>query len=278
MTRFYKLQKISSIIPFWSTFVIAIITMIELKRNHASKRIWRYFILTFFAAGSIVFFINKVVMSGQHLFLNIVVSGLILAVANILFVEFQIMCVQTNDTETHIKSRTKWYVVVCCAAVIVLGLGILLFTLFVPTIDIEDSNGVADTSLVTISLDEILTSPDNYSAVSSYTSYEGASTNVDGRMKEYDHENCSFSCKKISGIITLQVTKTKNDQLMLDIFSQLDEGNAEIVIIVDDQYYDSIPINQSNSIELSNIANKTIVVRLAAESAKVHVAVERTEI
>ncbi len=51
----------------------------------------------------------------------------------------------------------------------------------------------------------------------------------------------------------------------------------EIVVIVDGQYYDHIPINKSSSIVLSNVADKLVVVRIGAESAKMKVTVKRTE-
>ena len=51
----------------------------------------------------------------------------------------------------------------------------------------------------------------------------------------------------------------------------------EIVVIVDGQYYDHIPVNQSNTVVLSNVADKLVVVRIGAESAKMQVTVKRTE-
>ena len=65
MTKFQKIQRISSIIPFWSTIFVAIFTMIKLKRQKASKKLWAYFILTFFVSGSIVYLLNTVIMTGD---------------------------------------------------------------------------------------------------------------------------------------------------------------------------------------------------------------------
>jgi len=212
-------------------------------------------------------------MTGQHLTLNVIVSWLILTIANILFVDFQIMSIQSSPA--NITLNIKAYVIISGIIVALLGVGMLLFTLFTPWVSIEDTNGAYDNSLVTIGLDEIISSPDNYSALSSYTSYDGPSTNIVGTMKDYDYQECAFSCQKISGIMTLHATKTNKNKLSLDFFSQLESGNMEIVVIVDGEYYDSIPINQNSSIVLSDIANKTVVIRIGAESAKMKITVKR---
>ena len=275
MTRFHKFQKISSIVPFWSTLLILVITMVELKRRAASKKLWGCFILIFFVIGAAVFLVNNVIMTGQHWTLNIIVSWLICTIANILFVDLQIKSAQ--DSQTTTKSSKKTYVIAGCVIAGVLAIGALLIGLFSPSVDIKDNNGAADTSLATIELNDIVSSSDHYSAFSSYTSYKGASTAVEGTLKDRDYQECAFSCQKISGIMTVQATKTKSDTLSLDISSQVDRGNMEIVVIVDGQYYDHIPINQSNTVALSNVADKLVVVRIGAESAKMNVSVKRTE-
>jgi hypothetical protein len=61
------------------------------------------------------------------------------------------------------------------------------------------------------------------------------------------------------------------------VSSQLEEGNLEIIIVVDGEYYAHVPINQTSSVALSDIAGKTVLVKMAAESAKVSVVVKRFE-
>ena len=84
-----------------------------------------------------------------------------------------------------------------------------------------------------------------------------------------------FSCKKISGVKTLHATKSPYDTLTLKFSSQLDAGNLEIVIIVDGEYYCHVPVNQISTVELTNIGNKTVVVKAAAESASLKISVQR---
>lgn len=273
MTKFQKIQKFSSIIPYWSTFFVAVATMVELKRRAASKKIWFFFILTFILSVIAVYLLNAVIMTGKHPLLNVIASGLILAAANILFVDFQVMSVQRQQATSTTISKTG--IIICCLSVVLVGIAMLLFALLSPAVDIEDINGTKDTSLAVIDVNEFLTASDHYSAFSSYTSQIGSSTNVTGKLKGYDYQECSFQCQKISGVITLQATKTTCNQISLEICSQLEEGNMELVVIVDGEYYDHVPINQNSSIVLSGISGKTVVVKMAAESAKVSVSVTR---
>ena len=276
MKNFQKIQILSSVIPFWSTVFVAICSMVELKKNKASPKIWAYYILTFLASGSIVLLVNKFIMSGQHLLLNVLVTGLILAITNIIFVNLQCMSAKTEQPKTRGNTQTYRIIFVVAGVLALIGCIVVLVIYFQPTSHIEDINGADNTELAVIAQDEILSSQDVYTAFSLHTGYDGAKTHVVGKMKDYDYEECSLSCKKLSGTYTLQATKTDANQLTLDITSQLDEGNMEIVIIVDGELYTSLPVNQEYSITLIDIAGKTILVKIAAESAKMEAYVKRT--
>lgn len=275
MTKFQKIQRISSIIPVWSTFFIAIVTMVELKRRKASVKLWVYFILTFFLFGIVVYLVNTFIMTGQHIVLNIIVSGLILAVANILFVDLQVMSAQPQYNKEETKFNNKKVIYCITAGAVIVGVAVLLSALLAPSVDIEDSNGSENTSLAVIDTNDILSSTNNFSAFSSNASQSGDHTDVVGKLKKYDYDEVTFRCKKISGIKTLQVTKAISDQMTLEIDSQLDAGNMEIVIIVDGEYYDSVAANKASSIVLTGIIGKTVIVKMAAESAKVNISIKR---
>ena len=246
--------------------------MITLKRQHASRKIWSFFISTFFLSGIVVWFLNEAILIDTHPVLNIVLSGLILAIANILFVEYQIMSKKIDQPETKVKNM-KWIIIVCVAAVATTAV-VLLFVFLLPDRSIEDTNGIENTNLAVLTLDDLL-SYDNYSAYMSHASHEGASTSVKGTKKEYDYQYCSFGCKEISGVKTIQVTKSTENQISLNISSQVEEGNMEIVIIIDDIYYDHVPVNQDCSVILNDVAEKEVVVKIGAESAKMQITVER---
>ena len=275
MTKFQKIQRISSIIPVWSTFFIAIVTMVELKRRKASAKLWIYFILTFFLSGIVVYLVNTFIMTGQHIALNVVVSGLILAVANILFVNFQVMGAQPQYSKEETKIKNEKVIYLITAGVVIVGVTVLLSALLAPSVDIEDSNGRENTSLAVIDTNEILSSTNNFSAFNSNTSQRGEHSGVVGKLKKHDYDEVTFRCEKISGIKTLQVTKAVSNKMTLEIDSQLDAGNMEIVIIVDGEYYDSVAANKVSSVVLTGIINKTVIVKMAAESAKMNISIKR---
>ena len=275
MTKFQRIQKISSIIPFYSSIFVFIVTMIELKRKHASAKYWFLFCLTFFLSGILVYILNAVVMTGQHPVLNVIASGLLLAAANIICVDIQAKCPQKGDCEK--PRNNKKIIIICCiiAGIFVVTVSIaVLILLTSPSIDIEDSNG-SDTNLAVITMDEILTTKNHFSAFCSYFSNSGQKTKVAKALEDYDYDKVAFGCEKISGIKILQATKTECNQLTLNIESTLESGNMEIIIIVNNEYYDSVAVNQTHTIVLDNIAEKQVVLKFAAESAKMHISVTR---
>ena len=56
----------------------------------------------------------------------------------------------------------------------------------------------------------------------------------------------------------------------------MEAGNAEIVILIDGEYYCSVDVNQSKTVTLQDISNKEILVKLAGEDAKIKIDVKRT--
>lgn len=249
--------------------------MIQLKRSAAPKKTWICFILTFFLSGLSVYFLNTVIMTGKHPLFNTIASGLLLTVANLLFVDFQIMCNQAAPPKT--TKCNPILLIACCTTCVIAAIVALLFSLLSSSLIIEDTNGIENKSLALIEFDDIISKNNHYSSLGSHSTKTGSCTKVEGKLKNYDYQECSYSYQKISGIMTLQATKTTKDQITLEISSQLEEGNLEIVIVIDGQYYSHVPINQISTIVLSNIAEKTVVVKMAAESAKLSISIKRLE-
>ena len=73
----------------------------------------------------------------------------------------------------------------------------------------------------------------------------------------------------------LQATKIFVNTLTLNINSFVESGNAEIIILIDGEYYCSVDVNQSRSIILQDISNKEVIVKLAGEDAKITMNVSR---
>lgn len=275
MTKFQRFQKISSIIPFYSSIFVFIVTMIELKRKNASIKNWVFFILTFFLSGICVYLLNAFIMTGNYPILQIIASGCLLAIANIICVDIQMKCTQNKTSEKSKKSK-KGIVIVCIAtSILIISASIfLLISFLTPSINIEDSNG-NDTDLAVITLDEILTTDNHFSAISSHFSNGGQKTNVASDLEDHDFDEVVFQCERLSGIKTLQATKTECNQLTFHIESTLESGNMEIIIMVDNEYYDSVAVNQTHTIVLNDVADKQVVLKIAAESAELHIAVTR---
>lgn len=175
--------------------------------------------------------------------------------------------------------------IICISSVVFSCLCLLVTLIFVAGLigesisddkHIPDVNSDADTALAVIEPFQIVSSKDDYAAFSKTERYCVPTTNVDGELKKNDYQECALISPKISGIKTLQATKTDCNQLTLDVTSRLEEGNMEIVIVVDDQFYASVPVNQEYSITLNDIAGKTVLVKIAAESAKMEAYVKRT--
>ena len=275
MTKFQRFQKLSSVIPFYSSIFVFIVTMIELKRKNASAKDWFFFLLTFFLSGIFLYILNTVIMTGKYPILQLTASGLLLAAANIICVDIQANCTQKSGTEKPNKRKKGLVYCIIAGVFFTIASIILLVSLFSPSINIEDSNG-DHTNLAVITMDEILTTDNHFSAFSSHFSNRGQKTKVGKALEDFDFDEVVFQCEKISGIKILQATKTECNQLTLNIESILESGNMEIIIMVNGEYYDSVAVNQTQTIVLNDIAEKQVVLKIAAESAKVRIAVTRT--
>jgi len=279
MTKFQKVQKLTSIIPFYSTFFIVIVTLLKLKKEKASVKIWTYFILIFFLSGTVVYLLNAFIMTGQHVILNIIASGIILAIANNEFVNLQVKSEQgiTKQRTTGSKRIILIGIICLCLCAVVMGCALVIYLFLFPGIKIEDTNGKENINLNTITLEEIINIEDEYRAMNSAgTKTSGSRTKVVGSLKEVDYDYCSFTSSDVSGIATIQATRTNCKKIVLEIESQLNSGNLEIVIIIDDEYYKHVAVNQAQTVELDDISEKTVVVRIGAESANTHVVVKRS--
>ena len=274
MTKFQKFQRISSIIPFYSSFFVFTVTMIELKKQKASTKLWLYFTLVFGGAVVFTYLLNQYVMTGQHLLLNYIATGLLLAAANILCVDIQVMCHREITPAKSAHCSVRWIVYASLILIVIAVICLIGMYLF-PSVEIEDMNGPNRSNVVTITKDRIISTDNNYSALGAIFTSSGSATSVTGELEKYDYDVCYYSYKNISGIKTLHATKSAQNNLTLAISSTLESGNMELFLIIDGQYYDSIQANESKTVILNNISCKTVVIKMAAESARVKVSISR---
>lgn len=92
MKKLFLVQKISSIIPFYSSYVIYFITMCLFRRYKATPKAWLHFIAITFSTVFLVFVLNSFIMTGDHKILNVLASGALMAISNILCVDLQSKC------------------------------------------------------------------------------------------------------------------------------------------------------------------------------------------
>ena len=142
---------------------------------------------------------------------------------------------------------------------------------------IEDTNG-ALTDLVTIHLNEVATS-ESYSSMefmSSYT-YSGDTTGIAKDYEQWDHDYLRHSANKISGVKVIQATKVASSgRLLIDISSEIDNGNFEIAIISPQhEIMLTIPINTFQRVRIDTTMEGIYIVVIGAESAKYRIEVER---
>lgn len=155
------------------------------------------------------------------------------------------------------------------AGIIVVGV------LFVSNAQIEDTNGSGNTDLAVITMDEILSNRESNSSFVSSFFRSGSNTRINGMYEAVDYTSCRYKSQKYSGTHTVHATKTTADTLVLDIEVMLESGNLEVVILIDGEYYDHVPVHGTQSITLQNVSNKTVTVKVAGESARFSISVTR---
>ena len=172
----------------------------------------------------------------------------------------------------------KKLIALCISIPIVVIVAILIAVIISLTSesDFIDTNGPENFALTEITRDDILSKDNNYRSSVGSASHSGYHTNIIGtRLRDCDYDYISKSFGKIHGVVILQATKISGNTLTLNISSSVESGNAEIVIIVDGEYYCSVDVNQHQSITLQNVSNKEVIVKLAGEEAKMKIDVTR---
>jgi len=165
---------------------------------------------------------------------------------------------------------------VSISVAVIVALLIALIILVASESDFVDTNGPENFALTEITRDDVLSKDNNYISSMAVERHSGHHTNITGtRLRDYDYDYISRSFGKIHGVIILQATKISENTLTLNINSSIESGNAEIVIIIDGEYYCSVDVNQDQSIVLQNISNKDVIVKLVGEKAKIKVDVTR---
>ena len=259
MTKFQKIQKFSSVIPFASSVFVFFATYVVLARKRATMKYWLLFILIWTLAFSVMTFVDRYLMSGLFPVLNVIVSGGILAITNLFSVDLQIKC------ESYAEGTGKHWKIISLVVVAVALTAIVLATMissFSNAMEhIPDTNGMENTNVTSYTQEQLVSAPDQRISYMSGSGFGG--------------DRGTFHAKKVSGIETVLTTESENDSLILEIDAKLNSGNMEVVIVVDGAYYAHVPLNTPQKIVLEDVAGKTVAVRFAAESADMSLTVVR---
>lgn len=293
-TKFQIIQQWLSLIPFWSTLFIAIVTYIDLYRKKARAIYWVKYGLNFFVSAIAVTVLNGIVMTGEHIILNIIASAALLVLTNFYFVQIQFEAMQkeqnkeSSDDIISTKSEAlapKHIIILIVISLVLWALGVTAFACyrivdnFIANTDkkIEDTNGPDDFSVVTITDEEIAkTDYSDYSAFLFGSSTEGSPSGVsDENLKKVDYDKTRYTSSSLSGIYVANATKTESNAMSLKITSTVESGNAEIYVFIDNKLHSKVNINETVELFLEDISDKTVYVKVACESAKMVIEVER---
>ncbi len=277
MTRFQKFQIYCGIfLPLFGSVIVFFATMFELVKKKAGLKYWGYLFLIFFGFGLLATLVPNFLMSSETpllQFLQFLVTALIMLGANVACVYLQCKC-PAGDVGFWEKIPVKWIVLGAVVLAVMVGAFTIVGTLFGEMLTYEDLNGAEDASLNTITSEMVLEN-NRSSTLMSHKGHDGNSTKAEYPFKEYDWDECRFGAKQMHGVMTLQATKIDTDRLTIKISSELKSGNAEFFVIIDGQITERVPASMPDGklfiLELENIAGKTVVVKLAGESAEIEV-------
>ena len=281
MNKFQKVQKASSVVPFFSTFFITLATMIVFKKQRAPIKRYLQAIVSVAASFIVAFFVNQWVLTGQHQILNYIAMGFLFLPVNFYMVDLQARCQKedcqhsvTNSTSKGNRTRHSWVRIVMVIAAGVIALAIIVVVL-IPLPQIEDLNGEHNTALAQIAMEEIVSTDRDYTAQMPRMYHDGAHSEAGGAYQDIDYERVQYKCKKFSGVYTIQATQVADHQVAIEIDSTLTSGNLEFFIFIDGQFYMRLAGNKDHSILLDDVAGKLILLKIGGESAEFAVTISR---
>ena len=273
LTTFQKVQLCSSVVPYYSTFFVLIVTIVELKKKRSSWIGWFCLFLIIAITLFIYAGISTVLSYDEFPIGNTVAALIIFAIANTGLVFLQLF----SHKFTALNNRHNYLMIaiIFVCTILFVAVGVIIYQQISAPSHIEDING-SDNHLAIITMEEINATRNAGIATMGGDGGHGNKSMVDGDYAIYDYDSYDLKYKKVSGIFTLQATKIERDTLTISADSILTAGNAEILVFVDNQYHAHIPTGQGQQIVLENISGKTVVVKLAAESAALELSISRS--
>ena len=149
-----------------------------------------------------------------------------------------------------------------------------LFIIFTMGSDYTDSNGAENFSLEVLGENNLIGEHESKMYMSGVF-YEGEDSRIEGVLKDCDRDVCTVQAGIFDGVYTAQATKIEKDLLNLQLKSQVEAGNFEIFILIDDEVDQRIQANCEKEVVLEGIKGKTILVKIVGEGADFAFSVER---
>ena len=84
-----------------------------------------------------------------------------------------------------------------------------------------------------------------------------------------------YSAKKVTGIKNVSASLAKDCTLVLNIDTTLESGNAEVVVIMDDEIVDRFNAGEQKTFEYSVSGEHKFYVRILCEEAKISITTTR---
>ena len=142
---------------------------------------------------------------------------------------------------------------------------------------IVDENGANDFSLNTLTKEDIINKIDDCTKLAFGKGGDGKRTNItEKQLLESDYDKVNMYAKQFSGVEVVQATKCSSSIVHLDITSTVEEGNFVIIIQIDGAIYEEIEANSTKTVKLEDINEKTILVKIAGESASYNITINRS--
>ena len=191
----------------------------------------------------------------------------------------EIIMIENNVKESFFKRHKIAFIIILSLIPLILITCFVAFRLIylLTTGKIEDTNGPDDYSVVTITEEEIKNAVrSDYRSFVSGQSSDGEHSDVEDRaLEDVDYDSTGYVANSLNGILIANATKTDKDKVSLEITSEVYAGNAQIFVFIDDELYGVIEINKTRRVVLTDVAGKTVYVKVACEDAQISIDVER---
>ncbi len=112
----------------------------------------------------------------------------------------------------------------------------------------------------------------------SHFAYKGEKTGVSGTgYRDYDRDNTKFSCRKITGINTVNATKAEDCVVEWSIDFNVLKGNAKAVIVMDEtEIIKEFEAGEDIVFSYEIVGEHEFYVKILCEKARVEIEVDRT--